>query len=106
MSSKSAWSAKRQRQYVHVKKGLVAAGKPAPLAEEVGARAVNHTRAVHDETQAAAEVAAAAPDTAVPSSDPVEEGPSLTQLRHEARLRGIKGRSVMNRAQLEAALQT
>ncbi len=106
MSSKSAWSAKRQRQYVHVKKNLVAAGKPVPQAEEVAARVVNHTRAVHEETQASADVAAAAPDTAAPSPEPVEDGPSLTQLRHEARLRGIKGRSVMNRAQLEAALQT
>jgi hypothetical protein len=47
-----AWSAKRERQYVHIKEGLLAQGK----------------------------------------------------LRNEARQRGLKGRSTMNKAQLEAAL--
>ncbi len=62
MSSKSAWSAKRQRQYVHVKKSLVAAGKPVPLPQA--------------EAMAVAVVAAAAPpDTVLPSPEPVEEGP-------------------------------
>ena len=36
-----AWSAKRERQYVHVKESLLGQGKPQPMAEEVAARVVN-----------------------------------------------------------------
>ena len=40
-----AWSAKRERQYVHIREGLVERGKPEPLAEEIAARVVNKERA-------------------------------------------------------------
>jgi len=36
-----AWSAKRERQYLHIKAGLIDSGKPLPLAEEIAARVVN-----------------------------------------------------------------
>ena len=35
------WSAKRERQYTHVKSSLLERGKPAPVAEEIAARVVN-----------------------------------------------------------------
>jgi len=35
-----AWSAKRERQYVHIKESLLERGKPEPLAEEIAARVV------------------------------------------------------------------
>jgi len=37
-------------------------------------------------------------------SHKVSDGRTLLQLRNEARQRGLKGRSTMNKAQLEAAL--
>jgi hypothetical protein len=39
------WSAKRERQYDHVKKGLLERGDPQDLAEEIAARTVNKERA-------------------------------------------------------------
>jgi hypothetical protein len=71
-----AWSAKRVRQYAHIKDSLLERGKPEPLAEDIAARVVNKA--------------------------PV--GRTLLQLRDEARQRGVKGRSTMNKVQLEAAL--
>ncbi|MFT5933280.1 MAG: hypothetical protein ACI9M6_000321 [Hydrogenophaga sp.] len=45
-----AWSAKRERQYVHIKESLLGQGKPQPLAEETAARVVNKERAQHGES--------------------------------------------------------
>ncbi len=44
-----AWSAKRERQYVHIKEGLLDQGKPQSLAEEIAAWVVNKERAQHGE---------------------------------------------------------
>ena len=33
-----AWSAKRERHYVHIKESLLERGKPEPLAEKIAAR--------------------------------------------------------------------
>ncbi len=102
-----AWSAKRERQYAHIKDGLIDGGKPLPLAEEIAARVVNKERAQHGES------AAASPSSIndMPSgrrgglrSHQGAGGRTLLQLRNEARQRGVKGRSSMNKAQLEQAL--
>jgi hypothetical protein len=45
----NAWSAKRKRQYVHVKESLLERGTPGPVAEEIAARVVNKERAEHGE---------------------------------------------------------
>lgn len=45
----TAWSAKRKRQYVHIRESLLERGKPEPFAEEIAARVVNQVRAVHGE---------------------------------------------------------
>ena len=47
---RTAWSAKRERQYAHIKDSLVHRGKPEPLAEEIAARVVNKERAQHGES--------------------------------------------------------
>ena len=39
------WSAKRERQYDHIKEGLVARGDSEDLAQEIAARTVNKERA-------------------------------------------------------------
>ena len=104
----TAWSAKRKRQYTHIKEGLLERGKPEPLAEEIAARVVNKERAQHGESV----TASASSLNDMPASrrgglrsHKGEGGRTLVQLRNEARQRGIKGRSKMNKAQLEAALQ-
>ena len=75
-----AWSAKRERQYAHVKDSLIDGGKPVPLAEEIAGRRGGLR------------------------SHQGPGGRTLLQLRNEARQHGVKDRSSMNKAQLEQAL--
>jgi hypothetical protein len=103
-----AWSAKRERQYAHIKDSLIEQGKAEPLAQEIAARVVNKERAQHGES----EQASATSINDVPASrrgglrsHQGTGGRTLRQLRNEARQRGVKGRSSMNKAQLERALQ-
>lgn len=102
------WSAKRERQYDHIKQSLREHGRGDKLAEEIAARTVNKERAQHGETR---EASASSVDD-LPSSrrgglrsHSGAAGRTLAQLRHEAGERGLKGRSAMNKAQLEAALK-
>ena len=102
-----AWSAKRERQYAHIKESLLERGKPKPLAEEIAARVVNKERAQHGESVQAS--ASSVNDMSAGRrgglrSHQVAHGRTLLQLRNEARQKGLKGRSAMNKAQLEAAL--
>jgi len=103
-----AWSAKRKRQYTHIKTSLLEHGKPGPLAEEIAARVVNKERAQHGESVEAS--ASSLNDMSASRRGGLRShqgagGRTLLQLRNEARQRGVKGRSAMNKAQLEAALQ-
>jgi len=102
-----AWSAKRERQYAHIKESLLEGGKPVPLAEEIAARTVNKERAQHGESVEAS--ASSINDISAGRRGGLHshQGPggrTLLQLRNEARQRGLKGRSTMNKAELEAAL--
>lgn len=102
-----SWSAKRERQYVHVKESLLEQGRPEPLAEEIAARVVNKERAQHGESVEAS--ASSVNDMSASRRGGLRshEGPggrSLRQLQNEARQRGLKGRSRMTKAQLEAAM--
>ncbi|BDT67001.1 hypothetical protein os1_11680 [Comamonadaceae bacterium OS-1] len=103
-----AWSAKRERQYAHIKASLLESGKPEPLAEEIAARVVNKERAQHGESVEAS--ASSLNDMSASRRGGLRShkgpgGRTLLQLRNEARQRGLKGRSKMNKAELEAALQ-
>ncbi len=102
-----AWSSKRERQYDHIKQGLKKRGKSEKVSEEIAARTVNKERARHGESK-----------TASPSSTKDissgrrggqrshrgEGGRTYAQLYNEAKSRGIKGRSSMNKQQLAAAV--
>jgi len=103
----NAWSAKRKRQYGHVKDSLIDGGKSEHLAEEIAARVVNKERAQHGES---AQASASSLDDMSASrrgglrSHRGAGGRTVLQLRNEARQRAVKGRSRMNKAELEQAL--
>lgn len=102
-----AWSAKRERQYRHIKDSLLEGGKPKSLAQEIAARVVNKERAQHGESVTAS--ASSVNDMSASRRGGLRshQGPggrTVLQLRNEARQRGVKGRSAMNKAQLEAVL--
>ena len=102
-----AWSAKRERQYARIKDSLLVRGKPETLAEEIAGRVVNKERAQHGESVQASPSSingmSAARRGGLRSHDGAV-GRTLLQLRNEAHQRGLKGRSSMNKARLEAAL--
>lgn len=102
-----AWSKKRERQYDHIKEGLEERGKSEDEAEEIAARTVNKERARHGEAK----------ESSRSSTDDIssgrrgglrshrgEGGRTRDQLYNEAKQKGIKGRSKMNKAELEKAV--
>jgi plasmid stabilization system protein ParE len=102
------WSAKRERQYEHIKESLQQRGKDTRLAEEIAARTVNKERAQHGEAETAS--ASSVNDISAGRRGGLHShsgaaGRTLAQLRNEASAKGIKGRSAMNKAQLEEALR-
>ncbi len=101
------WSAKRERQYGHIKDGLLKRGEDEETAEEIASRTVNKERAQHGET------GHASPKTLKDTPAPVRggqrshqgaQGRTREQLYEDARRKGIAGRSKMNKAQLEKAV--
>ncbi|MES2047283.1 MAG: plasmid stabilization protein [Pseudomonadota bacterium] len=86
-----SWSAKRERQYKHIKESILQHGGSTERAEEIAARTVNKTRAEHGEVKAAKEAMKYA---------------SLTyaQLYRVASNIKIAGRSKMNKAELHKAI--
>jgi len=102
------WSAKRKRQYGHVKDGLRQRGTPEAKAEEIAARVVNKERAQHGESLTASQSSLDDMPAGRRGGQRSHQGPggrTVQQLRNEARQRGVPGRSTMNKAQLEAALK-
>jgi hypothetical protein len=82
---KGAWSAKRERQYEHIKEAEKKQGRSTKRAKEIAARTVNKERARKGETEGRA-------------------GRTKEQLYDEAKHRNIPGRSRMNKQQLQRAV--
>ena len=102
-----AWSAKRERQYEHIKQGLLERGESEQEAEEIAARTVNKERARAGEAKEASRTSIRDISSGRRGglrSHKGPGGPTYDQLRNEARQRGIKGRSKMDKAQLARAL--
>lgn len=104
---RGTWSAKRERQYEHIKDGLLERGKDEDTAEEIAARTVNKERAQHGESKTAAPQtlrAAPAPVRGGRNSHRGPQGRTRDQLYEDAKRQGIKGRSTMNKQELEKAV--
>jgi len=102
-----AWSPKRERQYEHIKEGLVERGAGEQTAEEIAARTVNKERARHGEAKEVRRTSVEDISSGRRGglrSHRGSGGRTYDQLRNEARERGIKGRSRMSKSQLERAV--
>src|SRR4051794_11371039 len=102
-----AWSKKRERQYQHIKEGLEDRGKDEDTAEEIAARTVNKERARAGESKEASRTSVddISSGRGGLRSHSGEAGRTRDQLYNEARDKGVKGRSKMNKDELERALE-
>ncbi len=105
---RTEWSAKRERQYEHIKEGLQEQGRPEDLAEEIAARTVNKERARAGEAKTASRSSIDDVSSGRRGGLRSRGGPAgrtFDQLYNEAKERGINGRSKMNKKELERALK-
>ena len=87
------WSAKRERQYMHIKDSLIEQGRPEALAEEIAARVVNKERAQHGESVAASPSSINDMSAGRRGGLRSHQGPAANpaSASNEARQRGVKG---------------
>src|SRR2546430_17460193 len=105
---RGVWSDKRERQYEHIKEGLLERGTGEERAEEIAARTVNKERARHGEAMEASRTSIQDLSSGRRGglrSHRGSGGPNYDQLRNEAKERGIKSRSRMNKEQVEKVLR-
>jgi hypothetical protein len=102
-----AWSAKRERQYEHIKDNLEDRGKSEDTAEEIAARTVNKERARAGESRTASRTSTDDISSGRRGGLRSHGGPrgrTYDQLYNEAKQHGVKGRSKMTKAELQRAL--
>ena len=102
------WSAKRERQYDHIKQGLLKRGEKSDVAEEIAARTVNKERARAGETKEASRTSLEDISSGRRGGLRSHSGPggrTYDQLYSEARERKIEGRSKMTKAELARAVR-
>jgi len=102
-----AWSAKRERQYEHIKEGVLERGEDDDTAEEIAARTVNKERARAGEAKESSPTSTQDISSGRRGGLRSHRGPSgrtRDQLYNEARQKNISGRSKMNKAELERAV--
>ncbi len=104
----TAWSAKRERQYEHIKDSLEERGSSEDKAEEIAARTVNKERARAGEAKESSRLSrediSSGRRGGLRSGTRRERGRTRDQLYNEAKDLNIEGRSKMNKAQLERAV--
>ncbi|MGH3736362.1 MAG: plasmid stabilization protein [Micromonosporaceae bacterium] len=102
-----AWNEKRERQYEHIKSGLKQRGRSEDTAEEIAARTVNKERARGGEAKRSSKLSRSDISSGRRGGMRSHSGPkgrTRDQLYEEARKKNIRGRSQMNKAQLEHAV--
>ena len=103
-----AWSAKRERQYEHVKDSERKQGRSEKRAKEIAARTVNKARSRSGEARESSRLSRSDMSSGrrggMRSGTNRAKGRTREQLYNEARRMGIEGRSSMNKAQLQRAV--
>jgi hypothetical protein len=102
-----AWSQRRERQYDHIKAGLLDRGEDEDTAEEIAARTVNKERARAGEARQSSRTSTqdiSSGRRVGLRSHSGSGGRTRAQLYQEAREKGTKGRSKMSKAELERAV--
>jgi hypothetical protein len=103
-----AWSDKRERQYEHIKTGLRERGMGEDKAEEIAARTVNKERArageARESSRLSREDISSGRRGGLRSGTRRAKGRTRDQLYEEAKDLNIEGRSKMNKAQLQRAV--
>ena len=103
-----AWSAKRERQYEHIKESSKKRGASTKRAKQIAAATVNKERARKGESRTAPRSStqdiSSGRRGGLRSGTNRPKGRTKEQLYNEAKRRGIKGRSRMNKAQLQRAV--
>ncbi len=99
-------SPKRERQYEHIRQSAKERGESPKRAKEIAARTVNKERARSGESRTASKSSTKdiSSGQGGQRSHRGAGGPTKAQLYAEARRRGVKGRSSMNKAQLARAV--
>ena len=102
------WSAKRERQYEHIKENEKKQGRPTKRAKQIAAATVNKERARKGEAKSASRTStediSSGRRGGLRSGTNRPKGRTKEQLYNEAKRRGIKGRSRMDKAQLQRAV--
>ena len=103
-----AWSAKRERQYTHIKQGLKKRGRGEDKAEEIAARTVNKERARSGESKTVSRTSlkdiSSGRRGGFRANRKGPRGRTKEQLYQEAKRKGVQGRSKMTKAQLARAV--
>ena len=103
-----AWSDERERQYEHIKDSAKDRGASTKRAKQIAAATVNKERARKGESRTASKSSlndiSSGRRGGLRSGTNRAKGRTKEQLYNEAKRRGIKGRSRMNKAQLQRAV--
>ena len=102
-----AWSNKRERQYEHIMDSAKERGASTKRAKEIASRTVNKERARSGEARQRSRSSTRDMSSSRRGglrSRSGAQGQTKEQLYNEAKRRGIKGRSKMNKGQLQRAL--
>jgi hypothetical protein len=106
----SAWSAKRERQYEHIKQSEKKQGRSTKRAKEIAARTVNKERARSGEARTRSRSSTRDMSSGrrggMRSGTRRTKGRTKEQLYNEAKRRNIPGRSSMTKAQLQRAVDS
>jgi hypothetical protein len=103
-----AWSAKRERQYEHIKESQREQGASTKRAKEIAARTVNKERARAGEARESSRTSrrdlSSGRRGGLRSGTNRPKGRTKEQLYNEAKRLNISGRSKMTKAQLQQAV--